>query len=72
MDRDNTPFLCIYSQLQKLCHRKMKKAKSQIGINSAYKPFLCSFFFPDEIAFSSILTNELKRFAAGFAKKNLS
>ena len=39
--------------------------------------FVCLFFFPpDEIAFFSILRNDLKRFASGailsFAKKNLS
>ena len=38
--------------------------------------FLFVCYFPDEIAFSSILRNELKRFASGavlsFAKKNLS
>ena len=28
-------FLYVYTQLQKCCHRKMKKGKSQIGINSA-------------------------------------
>ena len=28
-------FLYVYTQLQKRCHRKMKKGKSQIGINSA-------------------------------------
>ena len=43
---------------------------------SSFGFFVCLFFFPDEIAFSSFLRDELIRSALGailsFAKKNLS